>query len=194
MAGALASALLASLCCVGPVVAVSMGLGGAVSLFSALEPLRPLFVLLAVGLLVHAFVRAYRRAPTGAEVTGTGPAHRRRSLLWGGAVACTAVLALGLPWASSALAQAVSPDGGAATDKPTAAGEAQVVLAVEGADCASCLLGVRRALEKMPGVTALEAGPAPHQLRVRYAASQLTPTAILQAAQAKSDRPVRIEG
>jgi copper chaperone CopZ len=191
MAGALTSALLASLCCAGPLVTAALGLGGAAGLFSSLEPLRPLLVLLAVGLLVHAFVRAYRRAPPG--VGTPAPVHARRSVLWGGAAVCAGLLALGLPWASDTLAQATS--GARPAGAPAAsASDAQLVLAVEGADCASCLIGVRRALEKLPGVTALEAGKQPHQLRVRYVAAQVAPAAILQAAQAKSDLPVRIEG
>lgn len=191
MAGALASALLASLCCAGPLVAAGLGLGGAAGLFSRLEPLRPLFVLLALGLLLRAFVRAYRRAPTG--VGASAPVHAPRRVLWGGAAVCAGLLALGLPWASDTLAQAMS--GARTAGAPAAsASDAQLVLAVEGADCASCLVGVRRALEKLPGVTTLEAGQQPHQLRVRYVAAQVSPAAILQAAQAKSDLPVRIEG
>ena len=203
MAGALTSAALASLCCVGPFVAVALGLGGAAALFSRLEPLRPLFVLLAVGLLVHAFVRAYRRAPAPASPEGAAcpavrPPHAPRGLLWGGAIVCVGLLALGLPWASEALANAVSdggaPQAGAATAASAAQGDAELVLGVEGADCASCLVGVRRALKDMPGVTGLAAGAKPHQLRVRYVAAQVTPATLLQAAQAKSDLPVRIEG
>ena len=190
MTGALTSAPLASLCCAGPLVAAALGLGGAAGLFTRLEPLRPLFVLLAVGFLVHAFVRAYRRAPE-AEAEAAGTRHRRRGLLWGGALLCVGLLALGLPFASDALAGAA---GKAPSALPAAAGDAQVVLDVEGADCASCLIGIRRALEKLPGVTALEAGAKPHQLRVRYVASQLAPAAILQAAQAKSELLVRLEG
>jgi mercuric ion transport protein len=61
-AGGLAS-LLASACCVGPLVLVSLGLGGAwVSHLTALEPYRPIFLGAALIALFLAFRRIYRPA------------------------------------------------------------------------------------------------------------------------------------
>jgi mercuric ion transport protein len=57
------SALLASACCVGPLVLVSLGLGGAwVSNLTALEPYRPIFLGAALIALILAFRRIYRPA------------------------------------------------------------------------------------------------------------------------------------
>jgi mercuric ion transport protein len=59
----LASALAAvgaSLCCVAPLVLVMLGIGGAwVSTLTQLEPIRPLFVLLALGLMAVAWRQLY---------------------------------------------------------------------------------------------------------------------------------------
>ncbi|TMH48864.1 MAG: mercury transporter MerT [Betaproteobacteria bacterium] len=58
--GALAS-IGASLCCVGPLVLVSLGIGGAwVSSLTTLEPARPIFMLATVALFGAAYWKLYR--------------------------------------------------------------------------------------------------------------------------------------
>jgi hypothetical protein len=56
------AAIGASLCCVAPLVLVTLGLGGAwLSNLTQLEPLRPVFVVLTLGLLALAGRKLYRR-------------------------------------------------------------------------------------------------------------------------------------
>lgn len=57
---AIVTALLASLCCITPVLAVVGGLSGIASTFSFLEPLRPYFIGLTVIALGYAFYKAYK--------------------------------------------------------------------------------------------------------------------------------------
>lgn len=57
--GAVAAALLASLCCIGPLVFVTLGVGA--SLASRFEPLRPVFTILTLGLLATGFYSVYGR-------------------------------------------------------------------------------------------------------------------------------------
>ena len=62
--GGILAALAASLCCVGPLVLVMLGLGGAwVASLAALEPDRPIFLGLGVIFLFLAYQKIYR-APT----------------------------------------------------------------------------------------------------------------------------------
>ena len=58
-AGAVVAALLASLCCVGPVLFVTLGIGA--GLASRFEPLRPFFTLLTLGLLALGYHTVYGR-------------------------------------------------------------------------------------------------------------------------------------
>ncbi len=58
--GGIITALLASLCCITPVLAVLGGLGGIASTFSFLEPLRPYLIGLTVIVLGYAFYSAYK--------------------------------------------------------------------------------------------------------------------------------------
>ncbi|AFH49655.1 Putative mercuric transport protein [Ignavibacterium album JCM 16511] len=58
--GGIVTALLASLCCITPVLAVLGGLGGIATTFSFLEPLRPYLIGLTVIVLGYAFYKAYK--------------------------------------------------------------------------------------------------------------------------------------
>lgn len=53
-------ALLASLCCITPVLAVLGGISGIASSFSFLDPLRPYFIAFTVVVLGYAFYNAYK--------------------------------------------------------------------------------------------------------------------------------------
>ena len=87
--GAVGAAFLASLCCIGPVLFVTLGVGA--GLASRFEPLRPLFTILTVGLVTIGFYTVYGRRPVTAagpscDVDGTCivPRSRRRDkiVLW----------------------------------------------------------------------------------------------------------------
>lgn len=67
--GAVLTAFAASLCCIGPVLFVTLGVGA--SLASTLEPLRPFFTLMTVGILGFAFYSVYGRprATVGAKTS-----------------------------------------------------------------------------------------------------------------------------
>ncbi|NUQ91508.1 MAG: mercury transporter MerT [Gemmatimonadaceae bacterium] len=60
-AGAVSAAFLASLCCIGPVVFVTLGIGA--GLASRFEPLRPIFVALTVALVGAGFYAVYGKPP-----------------------------------------------------------------------------------------------------------------------------------
>lgn len=53
----------ASLCCVAPLMLVTLGIGGAwITTLTKLEPLRPVFVVLTSGLLGLAWQKLYRKS------------------------------------------------------------------------------------------------------------------------------------
>jgi mercuric ion transport protein len=58
------AALLASTCCLGPLLLVTLGVSGAwISNLTMLEPYRPIFIGAALVALVFAWRRIFRRAP-----------------------------------------------------------------------------------------------------------------------------------
>ncbi|MGE0674960.1 MAG: mercuric ion transporter MerT [Methylibium sp.] len=99
LAGALA-ALLASTCCLGPLILLAMGVSGAwIGNLTALEPWRPLFIVVALGALLLAARRIWRPAAACApgEVCAL-PRVRRGYQLVFVAVALLVAVALAFPW------------------------------------------------------------------------------------------------
>ena len=102
---AILAAIGASVCCVGPLVLLALGIGGAwVVNLTALEPYRPIFV----GVTLLFFGLAFRRLYLAPLVCGAGTAcadpltlRRQRIVLW-----VVSVLMLGLlavPWVAPLL-------------------------------------------------------------------------------------------
>ena len=102
LASALA-AIGASLCCVAPLVLVSLGLGGAwMSTLTELEPYRPIFVVLTLGLLALAWVKLVRQpvACDSGRACADGAVQRRQRLIFW-TVAALLLLLLTFPWYAS---------------------------------------------------------------------------------------------
>jgi len=99
IAGA-AAAVGASLCCVGPLVLLALGVGGTwIANLTALEPHRPLFVGLSLLFLGLAFRRLYLVPQTcrpGAACAEPRIAKRQRLTFWISAVPLLGLLAA--PW------------------------------------------------------------------------------------------------
>lgn len=70
--GGVAAAIAASLCCVGPLVLVMLGVGGAwIANLAVLEPYRPLFLGIGVVFIVLAYRKIYRAPAAGACTPGS---------------------------------------------------------------------------------------------------------------------------
>lgn len=96
------AALAASACCLGPLVLVSVGLGGAwVSTLTKLEPFRPVFIGVALLFMALAYRKVFR--PVAAADCAPGSAcalpstnSRNRALFW--AVSMLVGVGLTLPY------------------------------------------------------------------------------------------------
>jgi len=94
------AAILASACCLGPLVLVSLGLGGAwIGNLTALERFRPVFVGAALVALFFAYRRIFRPAAEckPGEVCAR-PQPKRAYKLMFGVVAALVVVALAFPY------------------------------------------------------------------------------------------------
>ncbi|MFB6261005.1 MAG: mercuric transporter MerT family protein [Thiohalorhabdaceae bacterium] len=103
--GGLLAAIGATACCAGPLVLLSLGISGAwISSLTALEPYRPLLILIALGFLGWAGWRLYfGPAARAACTTETGGAcappqalRNQRRIFW--VVAVAAILLMAFPW------------------------------------------------------------------------------------------------
>lgn len=99
VAGVLA-AVGASVCCVGPLVLLSLGIGGAwIANLTALEPMRPWFIAATLLFLGLAFRRLYvqpRVCEPGAMCADPIVLKRQRLIFW--IVALMLVALLSVPW------------------------------------------------------------------------------------------------
>lgn len=154
---ALASAGLASVCCVGPLIVTGLGLGS-LGLAAGLTRYRPLFLGLTALVLAVGFYLAYRERQVSCA-DGTcevrSGSKTMKAGLW---VVTSLALALG----SFPRWSAVLPAGGAAAVPACAA---TLTLNVSGMDCAACTVSIRQSLEMVPGV---------HSARVDFDAGQAT--------------------
>ena len=67
LAGGALAAIAASACCLGPLILVSVGIGGAwISNLTVLEPFRPIWIVAALTCLALAYRKIYR-GPSAAE-------------------------------------------------------------------------------------------------------------------------------
>lgn len=97
------AAIGASLCCIGPLLLISLGIGGAwMSSLSSMEAVRPFFMILTVFLIWLGFDRLYltKRSCREGEACSSGNVLRRQRLLfWIGSVFI--LLLLSFPWYAS---------------------------------------------------------------------------------------------
>jgi mercuric ion transport protein len=103
--GAVLAAIGASLCCVAPLLLISIGVGGAwVGTLTALAPYRPIFVITTVALLGFAGWRLYRRrdeCKPGEVCANPAVKRRQRLIFW--LVAVPVLVLLAFPWYAPAL-------------------------------------------------------------------------------------------
>ena len=90
----------ASLCCVAPLLLLSLGLGGTwLAYLTAFEPVRPVFLLLALLFIGLAFRKLYLTAPAcepGKPCADDAIISKQRFLFWGVTIPLLGLIAF--PW------------------------------------------------------------------------------------------------
>ncbi len=171
-AASIVAAALASLCCIGPLVAVGLGLGafGAATFF---ESLRPWLLGATAALLAGAFYLTYRTQPEETcegEACAVGPDQKsKKILLWVVTAAVAAFAAF--PYYSS-----VFWVEGATVSASTAAGgeRTAAVFDVEGMTCAGCAATLENAMTSTAGVGSVTVSLEGKSARVMYDSSLVT--------------------
>ena len=94
------AAVVGSLCCVGPLVLLGLGVSGAwIGQLTALEPYRPLFIVVTLVFLALAFRQLYllpQRCEPGETCADPRRVRRQRRIFWIVLVGLTALIAF--PW------------------------------------------------------------------------------------------------
>jgi len=185
--GSVLGAILASACCLGPLILGAVGVGS-LGAAAALAPYRPWFLALTTALLGVGFYLAYRPvrqeacAPDGSCAPPRGRT-AQRMVLWT-VSALTIVLATYPTWG----ARLARPEAAVAAFPASAQ---VVVLDVAGMTCSDCEREISRELQREPGV---------RQARVSYdkgrawvAVDRQISTARLTAAVARAGYKARVE-
>ncbi|MFB6352442.1 MAG: mercuric transporter MerT family protein [Bradymonadaceae bacterium] len=198
--GSVGAALGAAVCCLGPVVLVSFGVSGAwIGQLSALEPYRPLFMVVAAGFLGVGFYRTYGGARGGddsetcQEDCEVPKASRiNRATLWiatvvvAGLFASPYLLAVENSEAFSTSQATARAPSGEESSRTGSASESEpalrrVELKVEGMTCGGCVRTVTTTLEKQKGVEKADVMLKPPRATVEYDPSRTDPTRISKA-------------
>lgn len=89
--GTIVSAILASVCCIGPLILAGLGVGS-IGVFSSLERYRPLFILITFALIGTAFYFAYRNKKNADACCEIKKNRIKKIILWVIAVIAVALL------------------------------------------------------------------------------------------------------
>lgn len=180
MGGGIAAAIVSSLCCILPLIAVIFGLGS-FGLASASETLRPYLLVLAFAALGYGFYRVYFRREECApqESCATKPVNKINHFsLW---IATVVIVAFALaPYYTGYIAAAITAPRLPTTESAPvvaadeSAAKKTVVLNVRGMTCDACETHIEVPLRKLQGVISADADYKKHNVTVVYDPAQVT--------------------
>lgn len=161
---ALVTAVLASLCCITPVLAILGGLGGIASAFTWLEPFRPYLIGLSVIALGAAFYQAYKPKPAiecECEKDEKTKFINSKGFLW--TILFVSVALYTFPSYSGVFFPEVTK---ASSNNSTHIVEAK--LDIEGMSCTGCENSINYALKTEDGVLAAESSYKTGVAKVKF--------------------------
>lgn len=152
--GAISAAIAASVCCVVPLILLTLGISGAwVSNLAALEPYRPIFISISLSLLGLAFYRVYSKSIksidnkcTTGNICAKPQANKITKIIFTGST----VLILGLvtfPYATTYTTYIYANE----TLQQEILTE-RVILKIENMTCSTCAITVKKSLMALAGI------------------------------------------
>lgn len=181
--GVIIAAIAASVCCVGPLVLLALGIGGAwVGNLTAIEPFRPYLMGLTFIILGYAFYRIYRKPKPEECAPGSYCANPKsdrinKILLWISTV--FVMLLLSVPYLIPLLNgnQNIS-NKQSEIDYSTLK---VVTLDVPGMNCSTCPITVQKSLLKLDGVISAEATLETKKAIITFDQSRVTTAQMIEA-------------
>lgn len=173
----LIAALVATTCCVGPLVPILLGVGGAGVLFG-LDRYKPLFLGMGVFILAFACWWTIRRQNRCCAVKNPARNVRIVATIFGVGVGAYVLLQYVLV---PVLARSASDKVAAQAAQSPEEGDEQVNLQIEGMTCAGCAVGVESAFLSLPGVRSAKVDWKTGAARVFIDPTRLAPADLLQA-------------
>ena len=160
------SAILGSLCCVGPLLFIALGLGTGSAVIGRYHWF---FIIAAMAVLAWSWTK-YLRAKTVCDCEHRPMDGGRRSLI---SLLIATVIVFGFAGLNiSRYVFAGSPPPRA--EQAVANGRERVVLRVEGMSCATCEIAVRRALKQVDGVASADVSVATNSATIDFDPTKTT--------------------
>lgn len=168
--GAIAAAVAASICCVGPFVLLALGISGAwISSLTAFEPYRPVFMAVTFLFLGFAFYKVYRKPKAEECAAGSYCADPRSDRINKMTLWIITVLIGGL-----LIFPNIAPSIFAGSGTTEIVQTQQITLDVKGMTCAMCPITVKKVLTSLDGVKEANVTLDPPEAFVRYDPSKLS--------------------
>jgi mercuric ion transport protein len=185
LTGAVAAAVGASVCCLGPLLLLALGASGAwIGNLTAMEIYRPYWMAATLVFLGLAFFRVYRKpkeiACTPGSACSSDEGRTTKFILW--IVTALVLGLLALPYMIS-YAYAGGPE--------EAAPPRQVTLSVRNMTCSACPVTVKKSLTRVEGVKDAKVTLSPPQAVVSYDPAKVRVERLVEAT-AKAEFPSTI--
>ncbi len=177
--GAVLAAIAASICCVGPLVLIGLGISGAwVSNLTALQPFRPYLMVVTIAFLAYAFYSVYRKPKAedcepGSLCANPKSEKMNKILLW-----LVTIIVLGL-LAVPHFTSVISADNTTTVVESTDTRE--VVLDVAGMTCAACPVTIRKSLGNVEGVIEANVSYEDKNAVIRYDTTKTSTGELIEA-------------
>lgn len=179
LGGSVLAAITASLCCIGPLVAVALGAGGFAA-SAVFEKWRPVFLGVTFTLLALAWYLTYRKPKAACEpdsACATKPVAKwNKVVLW--FATAFVLVAAAFPNLSSAILR-----GSQRSTPIVVAGPNSAILKVQipGMDCAACAVSIQKKLRQQVGIENAEVNYDTKTAVVQYDSTKLSPEKIVAA-------------
>lgn len=175
----MAAAVLASLCCIAPLLAVVGGATGAIAAFGWVEPFRPYLIGVTAALLAGAWYQRLRKPKAAVDC---GCDEDEQPVFWKKkafllVVTVLAMLFLAFPYYADAFYG--NPEFSTVGQK---AGKQTLHLQVEGMTCTGCEAHVNQEVGKVPGIVGVSTSYEQRSATVTYDSTKVKPATIVEAA------------
>lgn len=173
LTGGFLSALAASLCCIGPLVAAVTGAGSFIAA-GWFERWRPVFLGVTVALLAFAWLLTWRaRRIACADGTCATP----RTSRWSLGILIFSTVVVGAVALFPQLAQTAFARSSASGSAPT---EGRVLrVRIPSMDCAACAVGIASMLQRVPGIRTAAVHYATKEAEIVYDPTVISATAVI---------------
>jgi len=179
LGGSILAVIIASLCCIGPLIAVALGAGGFAA-SAVFEKWRPVFLAVTFALLALAWFLTYRKPKASCE-KGSACAAKPVSK-WSKVVLWFAtgfvLIAAAFPSLSSAILRGSQRSTPGVVAVPNSA---ILKVQIPSMDCAACALNIQSVLKKQAGVVQAQVSFDTKEAVVQYDRTKVSPEKIIAA-------------